>query len=131
MKTTKTVLIITDDSTETKKMAAGIASALKDNNVSVKSALEFKGNDLLPADVFFLGCEGPKPGSFAYIEDLLSHINLAGRSCGVFSPGAKATTTYLAGLLHDSEAALNPKSLLGSSLGEVKNWSQNVISKSF
>jgi len=131
VKPKKTVVIITDESKETSEMAAGIAEALGDNEVSIKCVTEFKGNDLLPADAFFLGCEKPKPESFAYLEDLLLHINLAGRPCGVFSPGDEAAAKYLAALVHDSEAALHPKPFLSPADGEIKNWSQNVISKSF
>ena len=132
MKAKRTVLIITDGSGETAKMAAGIAAALKGNKVSVKAASEFQGNDLLPVEVFFLGCEKPKPDSFAYLADLLEHVNLAGRPCGVFSPGSEKATKYLAGLVRDSEAALNPEPLLpGSETAAVKKWAQNVVSGSF
>jgi len=131
MKTKKHVLIITDDSNKTTEMATGIAAALKGNMVLIKGTSEFKGNDILPADAFFLGCENPRPDSFAYIEDLFLHINLAGRPCGVFSPGSKASATYLAGLVRDSEAALNPNPLHSPSGNEIKDWSQSVISKSF
>ena len=131
MKSKKRVLIITDDSKGTVEMAAGIAKALKGGNVSIKGISEFKGNDILPADVFFLGCEKPKPDSFVYIEDLFLHINLAGRSCGVFSPGSAKAAKYLAGLVHSSEAALNPNPLLSSSNEDIRAWSQNTLSKSF
>ena len=131
MNTKKFVLIITDDTNKTVEMAAGIAAALKNNKVSIKSICDFQGNDILPADVFFLGCEKPNPDSFAYIEDLFLHINLAGRPCGVFSPGGKAAAKYLSGLVRDSEAALNPNALLNPSKNEIKDWSQSVISKSF
>ena len=131
MKTKKTVVVITDDSKETAEMAAGIASALKGNKVSVKPVSEFKGNDILPADAFFLGCEKPGPDSFAYVEDLFLHINLAGRPCGVFSPGSETAAKYLADLVGDSDAALNPIPLLDHKENTIKDWSQSVISKSF
>ena len=131
MKTKKTVLIVTDGSGETAKMAAEIAAALKGNKVTVKTAPEFMGNDLLPVEVFFLGCEKPKPGSFAYLTDLLKHINLAGRPCGVFSPGSEKAIKYLAGLVRDSEAALNPEPLFAGSRAPVKKWTQKVVSGSF
>jgi len=126
----KSVLILTDGAPKTEKMAADIAETLKGSKVLAKTASEFAGNDILPADAFFLGCENPDPESFAYITDLLKHINLAGRSCGVFSPGTKKTAGYLAGLVKDCEAALNPELLTGTSSG-IKNWVQNVIHKSF
>jgi len=131
MKVKRNALIITDDSDKTMDMASGIAAALKNDKVSIKSICDFQGNDILPADVFFLGCEKPNPDSFAYIEDLFLHINLAGRPCGVFSPGGKAAAKYLAGLVRDSEAALNPNPLFSPSGNEIKDWSKSVISKSF
>lgn len=131
VKTGKNVLVITDSSAETAKMAAEIAAALKGNKVLVKDAAEFMGNDLLPADAFFVGCEKPSPDSFGYITDLFLHINLAGRPCGVFSPGSKQTAEYLAALVRHSEAALNPVPLLASPEADVQSWSQSVLAKSF
>jgi len=125
-KTKKNVLIVTDGAPETEKMAADIAGALKGSKVLTKTAAEFVGNDLLPADAFFLGCENTAPDSFAYLTDLLKHINLAGRPCGIFSPATKKTASYLAGLVKDCEAALNPEFLTGSTSG-VKNWAHNVV----
>ena len=61
MEAKKTILIITDGTEETAKMAAGIEAALKGNKVSIKSAVDFKGNDILPAEAFFLGCREAKP----------------------------------------------------------------------
>ena len=117
-------------------MAEGIATALKGNKVSVKTVSEFKGNDILPAEAFFLGCEKPRPESFVYLADLLKHINLAGRPCGVFSPvsgagGSQKTAKYLASLIRDSEAALDPEPLITGSAAVTKKWAQKVISASF
>jgi len=126
----KKVLIITDGSGETAKMAAGIASALKGNTVSIKNASDFKGNDILPADAFFLGCEKPRPESYSYLADLLKHINLAGRPCGIFSPGSEKAVKYLSGLVRDCEAALNPKPLTAA-VKDTGSWAQKVITKSF
>ena len=126
----KKVLIITDGSEETAKMAAGIAAALRGNKVSIKNASDFKGNDILPADAFFLGCEKAGPDSFTYLADLLKHINLAGRPCGIFSPGSEKAVKYLATLVHDCEAALNPEPLTGSGTA-AGSWVQKVISRSF
>ena len=121
-----TVLIITDGAGETEKMAAGITAALKGNEVSVKQASEFKGNDILPAEAFFLGCQKPNPDSFSYLDLLLKHINLAGRSCGVFSPGSEEAAKYLAGLVGDCEAALNPKLFTGSE-ADIESWAKSVV----
>ena len=126
----KTVLIVTDGSPETVKIAAGIETALKGNSVSVKTASDFKGNDILPADAFFLGCEKPNPDSFAYLADVLKHINLAGRSCGVFSPGSEKAAKYLTGLVKDCEASFNPESLTDSGAGLAK-WAKAVVSGKF
>jgi len=126
----KTVLIITDESVETAKMAAAIKTALKGNKVSVKAVSEFQGNDILPADVFFLGCEKPKPASFTYLSDLLKHINLAGRHCGIFSPGSEKAVKYLACLVKDCEAALNPEPLAAPGK-KIEKWAKAVVSGEF
>ena len=131
MKGKRNVLIVTDGSGGIIKMAAGIAEALKGHKITVKTASEFQGNDILPADTFFIGCENPRPDSFSYLVDLLKHVNLAGRLCGVFTSGSAGTARYLAGLVRDSEAALNPEVLLAGSEVDVKTWTQNVITHSF
>ena len=129
VKTKKTVLIVTDGSVEMAKLAEEITAALKGNKVTTKEVSDFKGNDILPADAFFLGCEKPRPAAFAYLADVLKHINLAGRSCGVFTSGSESAAKYLAGLVKDCEAALNPKPLLAGG-GGVRNWAQSVVSRS-
>jgi hypothetical protein len=127
----KTVLIITDGSEKTSKMANGIVAALKGNKVEVKVACDFKGNDLLPADAFFFGCEKPEPNSFAYLTDLLRHINLAGRPCGVFSPGSEAAARYLGELVCDCEAALKSEPLLSTSADVISKWAQSIVAPNF
>ena len=131
MKAKKRVVIVTDGSEETVKIASGISAALKTNELTVKAASDFQGNDLLPADAFFLGCEKPNPDSFTYLAKLLKHINLAGRPCGVFTPGPEKTAKYLAGLVKDSEAALHPESVFSGSGTDIKKWANSVISGSF
>ena len=131
VETKKTVLIVTDGSAVVAKLAEEIAAALKGNKVSMKAASEFKGNDILPADAFFLGCEKPGPASFAYLADVLKHINLAGRPCGVFSSGSEKAAKYLAGLVRDCEAALNPEPLLAGDGLVVKNWAESVVFRAF
>jgi hypothetical protein len=123
----KTVLIITDGAEQTSKMADDVAKALRGSKVQVKSACDFKGNDLLPADAFFLGCEIPEPDSFAYLTDLLKHINLAGRPCGVFSPGSKTAAKYLGKLVFDCEAALKSEPLLSADADVVGEWARSVV----
>ena len=123
----KTVLIVTDGSGKTAEMAAKIAAALKGNKVTVKSVSDFKGNDLLPAEAFFLGSDKPEPESFAYLSDLLKHINLAGRFCGVFSSGTEKTAKYLAGLFKDSEALVNPNFFVAGAGKDIARWAQSTI----
>ena len=120
-------MIITDETQKVAEMADGIAVALKGKNVTVRKVSEFNGNDILPADAFFLGCEKPNPPSFSYIEDLFRHINLAGRPCGIFSPGTKETANYLSGMVHDCEAALGEEPFLPDSGKNIKTWAQSVI----
>jgi hypothetical protein len=126
----RNVLIVTDGHEGVVKMAGGIAAALNGNDVSLKTVSEFKGNDILPAEIFFLGCEEPEPHSFTYLADLFKHINLAGRPCGVFSPSSEKAVKYLSELVSDCEAALNPKPLFAASVTDVENWAKSVISRS-
>jgi len=133
VKTRKNVLIITDSSEGTISIASEIAKALSGKKVSIKNkkASDFIGSDLLPADVFFLGCEKPKPDSFEYLADVLKHINLVGRPCGVFSSGTEKSIKYLTGLLKDCEAALNPTAVVSGAAANIENWTQSVILHSF
>jgi len=127
VKTTKDILIVIEDTQGTAEMAAGIADALKGESVKVRNISDFKGNDILPTDAFFLGCEKPDPSSFTYITDLFRHINLARRPCGVFSPSTKEAAGYLANLVHDSEAALKGEPFYAGSEIGIKEWAQSVI----
>ena len=131
VKTKGNVLVITDDSEVTTKMAAEIAKALSGKKVSIKKASAFIGSDLLPADAFFLGCEKPKPDSFEYLADVLRHINLVGRPCGVFSSGTEKSAKYLTGLVKDCEADLNPTVVVSGAGADIENWAQSVILHSF
>ncbi|MDR1318965.1 MAG: hypothetical protein LBJ90_05010 [Treponema sp.] len=95
----------------------------------IRPAESFAGTDLLSADVFFLGCEKPGQPSFAYIAEMLKHINLAGRSCGVFSSGKKAFK-YLSDLVKDCEAAVAEPFLAEGgdvSPAALKKWIQGII----
>jgi flavodoxin len=134
VKAAKTILIVSDGTESASKMAEAIASALKGNKVTVKKAEDFTGTDLLPADSFFIGCEKPKPQSFGYLAELLQHINLVGRTCGVFSSadsGSEKAVKYLTGLLKDCEAALNQKPLLAEDASTVSAWAESVITNNF
>jgi hypothetical protein len=91
----------------------------------------FSGDDLLPAYVFFLGCAEAQPPSFHYIEDLFKHINLAGRSCGIFSSNAKALK-YLSSLVRDSEAAVGKPFIIkggAANSAKLQNWIQSIFKK--
>ena len=127
MREKKTILIVTDGTEKVKKMADDIASVLKGNSVLIKDASSFAGTDLLPAEILFFGCEKPSPPSFGYFEDLLQHINLAGRSLGIFTPGSKKAAQYLGRMVKASEAALFPEPLSSDSSKEIKKWTAMVM----
>jgi len=99
----KKALIITDGTISIQSIAQLIAGALSGFKVKICAASEFDGTDLLPAEVFFIGCENSAPPSFSYLEEMLSHINLASRKCGVFSVKEKPLK-YLAKIIKDCEA---------------------------
>ena len=121
-------LIITDESSDIQSIAHSIKDALQDINVKTVTAEKFEGTDLLPVDMFILGCENPNPVSFAYLEDMLSHINLASRKCCIFSTSEK-TIMYLKGIVKDCEAdLLEPHLTVKEKLNksEIKNWHKGL-----
>jgi hypothetical protein len=123
----KYVLIITDDTESTNKIAGYIAGSLGNAHVVTLGASEFSATDILPADIYFFGCEKPRPPSFSCLSDLLGHINLAGRPCGLFSPKSREAVKYLAGMVRDSELALYTHPLLVGEPESIKSWVAEVI----
>jgi hypothetical protein len=123
----KTALIVTDGAETTQKTAKAIAAALKDWKVSVVTAGNFQVTQLLPAAFCFLGAETPNPPSFAGLEAVLNHINLAGRVCAFFAGSVKAAE-YLRRITGDSEAQLYPDPFLGE--GDIVSWTGKVTALS-
>jgi len=105
------VLIITDETEAIRSLSLNIQEALNTIDSEIKilakicPAQDFRGKEILPADLFFIGCEDPSPSSFAWLEEMLSHINLASRKCGIFSVKAKSIS-YLNSILKDCEAEI-------------------------
>jgi len=125
-------LIITDGTEEIKAAANNISGALSDFalsdfDVNICEAGNFKGTDLLPANLFIIGCEKSNPASFAYLKEFLLHINLASRKCGVFSTNEK-TLKYLCGLVKDCEADLGEPLSLNSETNKsaLKKWLKGI-----
>jgi len=114
----KKALIITDGTKTIRTAALLIKESLTDYKVKICPAKRFTGTDLLAADIFFIGSKKAKPKSFAVLDEMLSHINLASRRCGVFSVNEKAVN-YLRGILEASEADLK-EPILFSSEEEIK-----------
>jgi len=128
----KKVLIVTDGTESIDLIALSLKNALTDFKVKICPADKFDGTDLLPAGIFFLGCEKPHPASFSYLEEMLSHINLAGRRCGIFSTNEKSIK-YLRGIVKDCEANLG-ESLLVTDIAQkkvqtktVKKWLKGIL----
>jgi len=124
----KKVLIITDSDASLDLTAQSIKSCLQDYAVKICHAEDFAGTDLLPAQIFFIGCNSPKPPSFSYLEEMLSHINLVSRKCGIFSSDKKSLK-YLSGILKDCEAELGEPLLIngGTDKNTIENWLKGVI----
>jgi len=99
----KKALIITDGTKTIRAAALYIKESLADYKVKICPAKKFTGTDLLAADIFFIGSKRAKPKSFAGLDEVLSHINLASRKCGIFSINEKALN-YLRGILEACEA---------------------------
>jgi hypothetical protein len=121
------VLIVTDGVEGVRKIAQRIGEVLADDQVVVRSAPDFAGTDILPADICFFGCEEPSPPSFAYLERLLKHINLAGRPCGVFSPQSKDAVRYLSEMVRDAELVLNSEPFIAAESADLGRWVTQVI----
>ena len=127
-------MIITDGTAPIQELAGNIAAIIGESqgySAALFQAESFSGDDLLPAHIFFLGCAEAKPPSFQYIDDLFKHINLAGRSCGIFSSNTRALK-YLASLVRDSETAVGKPFIIkgGAANSEkLQNWIQSIIRK--
>jgi len=134
VETIKKIAIITDGAASVQEAAESIAAvigACPGYSAAVVQAKDFSGTDLLAAYAVFLGCEEPQPSSFASIETILKHINLAGRSCGIFSSGARALK-YLSALVHDSEIAVGkPFQVKDGAIDheKLKSWVQSILQK--
>ncbi|GHV30608.1 hypothetical protein AGMMS4952_17890 [Spirochaetia bacterium] len=125
----KNAFILTDNAVSTQDLAARLAAEMRGVTVRVLTASNFTGRDILPADYCFFGCEQPHPPEFAYLEELLQHINLVGRPCGVFSPDSAEALRYLANLTGPSELAMSPEPLLGrmSASPDLKQWVAGIL----
>ena len=129
----KKALIVTDGTETIDKAAAELSAALPGFKTSIRKAQAFEGTDLLPAHVFFIGCEEPDPPSFAYLDEMLQHINLSGRTCGVFSTDSKAIK-YLTRLLEACGATVGEPLLikdLSAAPAAVQKWVQTIPESNF
>jgi hypothetical protein len=134
----KKVLIIRDNTASTGKIAENIAGVLNKRPftryaVSIIDAISFSATDLLPSQVFFIGCGEPDAFEKLYIKDLFLHINLAGRSCGIFSADPEAIT-YLSSVVRDSGVTVKKTFLAMKNHTDsikLKQWIQEVIQEGF
>jgi hypothetical protein len=124
----KKALIITDGSRTARTTALFIKQSLSDFRVKICPAKKFAGNDLLPVDVFFIGCKKPKPKTFTYLSELLAHINLASRKCGLFGANEK-TVKYLTAITADSEVDYGEPLLASDDITQdtVNKWLKKII----
>ena len=128
-KVSKKALIITDGTELMQEIAGKISAAITDYNVKICPVDKFDGTDLLPAEIFIIGCEKAKPPSFAYLEEMLFHINLAARKCGLFSSNEKALK-YLRSIIKDCEAGTGDSLLVEDGKikkSQINNWLKSFI----
>jgi hypothetical protein len=123
----KKALIITDGTEKIKDAAMMISGAL-DCKVKICEAEKFGGTEILPVNLFIIGCENPNPDSFAYLTEYLLHINLASRKCGVFST-KKKTLKYLCGIVKDCEADLGEPLSVNDEIKKsaLKKWLKGIL----
>ena len=122
METKKNILIITDDNQTIQKMAKSIVDGLGDAGLLLVNAKDFSPTALMAADMVFLGCGEPNPASFAYLEEVLRHISLVGRPCGIFSSGSQKVLDYLRKITKDSELAVSPGPSDSDNSAAIKSW---------
>ena len=125
----KKALILTDGSESIQSIALLISDALSDCKVNICPIEAFVGTELLGSDIFFLGCENANPLSFAFLEEMLSHINLAPRKCGVFSRKEKSLN-YLCGILKDCDVTLgSPAHIVSENIPipHIKKWVDSIV----
>jgi len=134
VKAKKKILIIADNGAVTGNIAKNIASVFgiapfADWSATVISAKDFSPTRLLAVHAFLLGCEKPETPDFTSLKELLKHINLAGRPCGVFSTQAN-TIKYLSGLVRDCEAVSGDPLVVkngGTDSRKLKKWVGGII----
>jgi hypothetical protein len=104
---------------------------LKGLRVSSIDAAQFSATDLLPADAYFFGCQKPNPADFKELERVLGGINLAGRPCGLFSPGSAPALEYLRRIVKDAELQLNPQPWLSDAddAKALKAWVESTLKR--
>jgi len=129
----RTALIVIDGTDAIRKVAEELSAALKGYKTTIIPAVSFTGTDLLPAHTFFLGCEKPEPASFAYLDKMLQHINLSGRSCGIFSTDSKALK-YLSCLIEASGVQTGKPLLIKDTSAvsaDIKKWVKTIPANKF
>ena len=129
----ETAIIVIDGAETILKAAEKLSAALKKYQTVICKAESFTGTDLLPAHAFFIGCETPEPASFAYLYEMLQHINLSGRPCGVFSTDKKALK-YLSKMIEASGANAGEALLIDDPAtmpSAVKNWVKTIPASGF
>jgi hypothetical protein len=128
MSSKKIALIVTDGTTAAEAQANALAVGLSAFRIVQRTGANFTATDILGAAAFFIGCAAPGPASFAGLAKLLAHINLAGRPCGLFSPGSAAAACYLSRLVAPSGAA--PRTANRVDAGALAPWAAAVAAGS-
>ncbi|MFQ3546947.1 MAG: hypothetical protein SNJ56_01310 [Termitinemataceae bacterium] len=105
-----------DGSEPVKEMARQISAALQKYHVVIMDGIDFAATDILPADVCILGCKDAHPAGFSEVERVLRGINLAGRSCGLFTLSSKSAIEYLRSIVRDSELSVAGEALYTAEL---------------
>lgn len=128
MKSNKRVLVVYDGAKALAAAAEALAAGLGGADCVVKQARDFSPTDVLPADVYFFGCEGPHPSSFAELERVLKGINLAGRTCGFFTLASDEAIGYLRSIVRDADLLPHPVPFFASGKADIGAWAAETLS---
>ena len=124
-----TVLIVIDGSEKIRRVAKSLAERFAGKKVVLMEGAEFAATDILPAETILIGCEHPRPSSFAELERVLKGINLAGRPCGLFSLASDEAIGYLRDIVRDADLRLVPEPYFADLSDDAGSWTTEILER--
>jgi hypothetical protein len=124
-----TVLIVIDGSEKIRRVANSLAERFKGKKVVLMEGADFAATDILPAETILIGCEHPRPASFAELERVLKGINLAGRPCGLFSLASNEAIGYLRDIVRDADLTIVSEPYFADRSVDLDAWTAEILER--